>query len=490
MKVKVTTLYCVICSLANILHVYQICDEYLRYDVTTNVQVSVPDEIPFPSITLCVDLIDSLNWSALSNASRRKLLNFLPEPSLSFLVNNPYIILSVLEKLAKEPRDVGRKVIYGSLVKELSVEEIMNVSASLSDMVDSIKVTQLLYNMSQLITLRKKEKVSKGQISFNTNELHSVQFTIDMTYIHLRQKCIVIRPQPELQNIINYDDQISKSGIAFFSLSGQYNQPIRVQILRHGDLSKFEDTYLVIESNRKQRSSFVTHSSTLLEYPYKTNCRDYSKTRIMSRSQCRQQCFKTLVISRFNGIPEESYAFQSDTAYLQTKQKDDELILEDIVEQCNRKCFQRDCQSLVYIESDVGVTLMASPLGDTCSLKDTSESHRNVCKEHKKLEKSYVYILLTEGKPGTKTETQPAIPLVSFLTGLFSTFGFWLGLSVFGSIDFIEVLWNKSMKIDKHNPRKDVVKITRQQQSTWYENWQRIRVNSPVHRLSARRPYQ
>ena len=50
-RVKVTTLFCLICSLGNILHVYQIYDEYLRYDVTTNVQVIVPDEIPFPSIT-------------------------------------------------------------------------------------------------------------------------------------------------------------------------------------------------------------------------------------------------------------------------------------------------------------------------------------------------------------------------------------------------------------------------------------------------------
>ena len=475
MRVKVTTLFCLICSLGNILHVYQICDEYLRFDVTTNVQVSVPNKMTFPSITLCVDLIDSLNWSTISVERRQKLIDFTDKPILSNLVHNPHTILSVMQTVPQDTYDLFRKVVYGNLVKELSVSEIMNVSASLSDMVDSIEVTKLLYNESQLMTLRKEDRVSNGQVSFNTNELHSVQFTIDMTYIHLREKCIVIRPQPELQNTINYDDQISRSGNAFISLGGQYNRPIRIYVLRHGYLNTPTDSWMNVLPNRKVASSFVTHSSTLLEYPYKTNCRDYSKSGMLSRSQCRQQCFRTLSISRFNGILQESYAFPSDLSYLKNASKDNEYLFEDILEQCKQSCFQTDCQSLVYIQSDAGQTRMTSQMGTfgvTCSLNDTSESVRNLCKKEKKLKKSYLYTLLTEGNPGTRTETQPAIPLVSFLTGLFSTFGFWLGLSVFGSANFIQILWSKTRKNKKLKRRtqQDVVRIIRQQQPISHGN--------------------
>ena len=59
-----TTFYHLICSVGNILHVYEICDENLSYDVTTNVFLIVPEDIVFPSIDL--HFMDSWNWSALS----------------------------------------------------------------------------------------------------------------------------------------------------------------------------------------------------------------------------------------------------------------------------------------------------------------------------------------------------------------------------------------------------------------------------------------
>ena len=483
-----TTLFCLICSLGNILHVYQICDEYLRYDVTTNVQVTVPDEIPFPSITLCVDLIDSLKWNAISNKTRRKLIPFTDEATLWRLAHDPHAMLSIMQSVPQETSDLFsidhfKRMVYANLAKELSVSEIINVSASLNDMVDRISITKLLYNESQLMTLRKEDKVSNGQVSFNINESHSVQFTIDMTYIHSREKCIVIRPQSELQNTINYDDQISRSGITLISFGGQCSRPIRVMVLKHGYLNTPTDTRINALPNRKVISSFVTHSSTLLEYPYKTNCRDYSKAGIMSRSQCRQECFRTLSISRFNGIFEESYAFPSDTISLKSAPKDNEYLFEDILEQCKRTCFQRDCQSLVYIQSQTGQTHMTSEMGifrDTCSFNNTKQSQKNLCKKQQRVQKSYLYTLLAEGNPGTSTETQAAIPLISFLTGLFSTFGFWLGLSVFGSANFIQSLWSKTRKNKKLNPRArdDVLRIIQQQQSTSCDNsWKQMKVS-------------
>ena len=497
MKVKATTLYYVMCSLGNILHVYQICDEYLRYDVTTNVQVAVPDEIPFPSITLCVDLIDSLNWTAISNETRRKLLYFLPEPTALYMVRNPDKILSMIKKMPQSSRDLVKTKVYGGLVNELSISEIMNISALLSDMVDTIKISKLLYNESQLVSFRKEEKVNRGKIIFKAKEFHIMKLNSDMTYIHLGEKCIVMRPQPELQSSINYNDQISRSGNILLQLEGQYNRPIRIYALSHGYFKTSLDSRINVEPDRRVKSPFVIHSSSLLEYPYKTNCRDYTKIGILSRNQCRQECFKAIAISHFNRIPEESYAFKSDSIYLQTPRKDNECLFEEIAEQCKQTCFQRECQSLVYIQPDAHESLMTSPYSDACAVNRTSKGNTHslsACEREKQLEKSYLFMLIADVQPGTRTEAQAALSLISFLTGLFSTFGFWLGLSVFGSANFIQILWSKTRRNKKLKPRyqQDVVRIIRRQQSTSHMNssWKQVKVSSPVHRLSTRRTCQ
>ena len=485
MRVKVTTLYCLICSFGNFLHVYQICDEYLRYDVTTNVQVTVPENIVFPSITLCVDLMDSLNWSALSLEARRKLISrHLSESATSILLKNPSLVLPMMQKLTEESHSMLRRLFYNELVNMFTVAQIMNVSAPLHEVIQIFATIKLVYNESQQESLSKENKEMDSLIVLNATEAVQVQFIIDRTYIRLRDKCFTLRLRPGLNKIINYDDLVAKYGLLLFLFESRYNRQMRIYLSSDGHLNTPTDSWLLLSPNQQLSASFLTHESVLLEYPYKSNCRDYTKDQILSRHQCRYDCFKSLIISRFNRISGYTYAYDSDNLHLR-QMVELKLSLEtrsmpvDIVDQCQKICLRKECRSVSHIHFQTGQQRLSSPIGDTCSLNHTTMN--DICRQQKLLQKSLKYLLLVQGKPGTRTETQPAIPLISFMTGLFSTFGFWLGLSVFGSGNFFKILWSHTRKKEKLNPRtqQNVVRIIRQQQPTSHGNssWKQVKVN-------------
>ena len=60
--------------------------------------------------------------------------------------------------------------------------------------------------------------------------------------------------------------------------------------------------------------------------------------------------------------------------------------------------------------------------------------------------------------PFTRTESQPVIPLITFVTEVYSTFGFWLGFSVSDFFHLAKKIWQK-VKIarDKLRSRERLV---------------------------------
>ena len=77
---------------------------------------------------------------------------------------------------------------------------------------------------------------------------------------------------------------------------------------------------------------------------------------------------------------------------------------------CEKQCAQPDCQSILHVVNNIGYS--NSP---------------------------WTEILMRHSmNPVTVTVTQAAVPLISFLTNLCSTFGFWLGLSVMGSVSYFQ----------------------------------------------------
>ena len=419
MSVKRINLFYLTCLLLNIFHVYHICDQYFRYDVTTNIKIGFPEIVEFPSITLCPALVSLLKWEKMSSNLRRSLLQVaLPqltnETLLSRMVSDPFLIdpdinahTTAWNKLAYN--------IYNGLVKEVSVDMIFNLTASFDEVFPIISTSGLIYN-----------SLSSGKLKIQEDRRTSgkFQFTIDSTFIHDRYKCWTLNIRPELNKI------------KFEELRTVYYEPRRflaswytfvktqIQVYLHskGYLINTQDDKSIIWSGYSIRTAFVSHESILLEYPYKTNCRDYTKIGFKSRKHCKEMCFKSKTIQKYNAILEDTHAFQSDNMFFNQSQYPwtDQSIVNFFSGQCGADCEEKDCQSVTYHKEEL-VHSTAQIFTDQLFLP----AHNVI----------------------TFTETQPAIPLVSFLTELFSTFGFWMGLSVTGSLAFVRDTWTKITRL-------------------------------------------
>ena len=91
---------------------------------------------------------------------------------------------------------------------------------------------------------------------------------------------------------------------------------------------------------------------------------------------------------------------------------DDTIVsLHQIMDSCARQCQKRECHSVIHV-----------PKLET--KRPTNGTHN-------------VISIFSSRKPMIRAVTQPAVPLILFWTNLLSTFGFWLGVSVYASFPLI-----------------------------------------------------
>src|SRR5947209_2722072 len=60
--------------MGNLFHLYWVSSKYFRYEVTTNVQVMVPETISSPSMNFCLPFWQLINWSNMSEPKKHFLL--------------------------------------------------------------------------------------------------------------------------------------------------------------------------------------------------------------------------------------------------------------------------------------------------------------------------------------------------------------------------------------------------------------------------------
>ena len=401
----------------NVVHVYHICDQYFFYDVTTNIKIGFPETVEFPSMTLCPTLVSLLKWEKMSTHLRRSLLQVaLPELTnetlLSQMVSDPSLIGPEV-RFHDRPWDKIPYNIYNRLVKEISIGMIFNLTASFEEIFPVISTSGLAYNFLG----SDKQKTQEDRRTSG-----KFQFTIDSTFIHDRYKCWTLNIRPEL-NKIRFEElrAVYYSPKRFLTSWKTYFQTeIQVFIHSRSYLVNTRDDKTIIHNKSGSRviTTFVSHESVLLEYPYKTNCRNYTKIGFTSRKHCKEMCFKSKTIQRYKALLEDTHAFESDNMFFNESQYPwtNQSIVHFFTGQCRTECEENDCQSVAYYKEDA-LFLMT----------------------HNFTEQFFVpaYNVITF------TKTQAAFPLVSFLTELMSTFGFWVGLSVTGSLTFIGKTFSK-----------------------------------------------
>ena len=431
------------------LHIYQICDQYFRYDVTTNVVIGLPDPVQFPSLTLCVNLVESLKWEQMPSELIRRLLNFTEETTFNETVVSEFI------NNRKQIRDQIRRFqnelfyndfrIYNNLVNEKTVAEILNLTETFEEIFGYFSTTGRVYEGMDSENLNKTE--------YRLSNASDFQFSLDMVFIHNYYKCFTINIRPNFKKFSFKELSATLSDTMrcnLMSWISNFGSDVAVKLHAKDYFIGADDVMFSISPLTYVATTFVTHESILLEHPYKTNCRNYTKIGFLSQKHCYEMCFKSKTVDKWKSIIPKSHAFQTDMIPLRDGLSPDESNLRTTFasKACRMECGNRDCQSVTFLvedkemESNVSLVLMRITYGaainpnfldllteEYSQALDTSPG--NLCGQA---------ICPTE-QVVTRIETQASIPLISFLTSAFSTFGIWLGLSVSSLIHFIKESW-------------------------------------------------
>ena len=408
--------------LLNMLHVYQISDEYLKYDVATDVQLVFPEILEKPTVTLCFSLFRAIKWDSLQPNEWNKFS--LPKHLELILRNRTVNPAEYEEAISKQ---------FLQLVVSLHLNYFFNAK-------QIIEMTLSLENtLMSLITITvetipgQEEKKQKTlypyfwapKFASTTDKIKSTTFLMD------QDKCFSLEFVPT-ERYINFKKIHRSRHDGLIDLMLFKNNPVLKEVkvfisdnnheLTHGSFSS-ETISLNSEIPKSTRLSYDTYESRLLKYPFKTNCIEYPND--MTSDKCHHRCLKQAALQKYNIIPLTCNAYENETFkriakefHPKFRKPSSHWLERSIMDQmeiiCDKKCEKRECNSVIHVPR----------------LESQAEADGQV---------NYTLIALHSSKtPVVRTVSQPAIHLVTYLTNLFSTFGFWMGVSVLGTIETLQ----------------------------------------------------
>ena len=395
------------CVLMNISHIYYLCHQYFKYDTTTNVMIAIPDYIHFPETTLCLHLSDVIDWKKNTTKDNWKLL-------IDDEYNNFVKIHLNREVKDQPPNDSSIHQFLPSNLQHIpSIRESFRLTKDVEDVIDH----GLLLSMARILSPITSHDLFSGA---------RVKDFFDVgPFLTYSSKCFQFTLKTNgTQGRIRYQSLLSSTTGSILLLSSLALSPHKrhaLYLILPGESPLTTNTAMTrIKSNSSTSITYDIHKSRLLEHPFSSNCRHYDRDGFFSRSHCRHECIKKRGIRQEGVIDIQSniHIYEDDDSVMgliHSKSKN------KILEFCDEECSQKECYSLEYINRVIESG--ASEDGFTTI--------------------SYI----APNYPVTSTEEQPSILLVSFLTNVFSTFGFWLGVSVLGSLSGIKKV---NVKMSSH----------------------------------------
>ena len=391
----------VFCFLLNILHIYYLCDEYFRFEVTTNVEIAIPDEITVPAFTMCSPLFDAIKWEDLTSDQRKKLFEGLKDfkPPVDFRPSN---IRSL------KPSELVLSQISKNLYDLLNTSSIFNQTRDVWEVINGEKVN--------LFIMKKMALDSLGDLR---------AFKHTLTFLRENFKCFTLELKEQLGKSLNYDDLLTATNgqlwINQFSLNS-YQLPMLLYIHSSDHVITQLHSFKRIEQKSYFAVNFETHTTILLPFPYSSNCKDYSIFGTTSKAHCKEMCMQTRIADKFKVLDAQFHIYASDSYPIRQNLLENEAEGEKIIHHCQRKCWQKDCSSTLF--NLATVVNSRAPLS--------------------------IATIVVSKSPSTRTKAQAAIPFVVFMTNVLSTFGIWLGVSLLGSGREIKRLAKCSQIYDKY----------------------------------------
>ena len=407
------------CLFFNVLQIWYLCDEYFRFEVTTSVRISIPDDIEFPSFTLCLNKVDTINWKKISVNLKKTLLKYKGDESYvksDFDFDDVNVHIHITEEIIASGKDPFQ-ILFNMVHNLKGPKELFNITFDFTELMKHGygRIEDVNINLDHKLERMQDEVVIKDTFMLNKYKCYSVHLpkVNRISFDKLRASALSEMGVIKITQWIIYSILLPLccDGLFYISSRDHFVTPV--------------DTRLLWKVGKQTSAEYQTYEETLMPPPYRTNCRNYKEPGFSSRDHCRHQCLRSELTKRFSRLTKNVKLYENDnTSLLLTgsmwkfiRSHGFDFLNEEFVEAtfqdlCAKQCIQPDCQSILHIFNSIVYN------NNYANKSEILVSHST--------------------NPVTVTLTQAAVPLISFLTNVFSTFGFWLGLSVMGSLSYVK----------------------------------------------------
>ena len=418
------------CLGANIFHIYNLVYEYSKYEVSTDVQYVHPDVIQVPMTVYCFPAWRLIKFLEISKEEQLQLLRREPDESSN---ETTWISHNFDDQTLK-----SRYNLYNKTRNTWESKEILGIMANLrSNSIDEqFRLTadaKAVFTDFEVFVNNFTEgnvTIVKERYYFKSSRFE--QFFEIKQFMRDTLKCFSFQLREEFRELhythvlrqLEYPKTIF--AVQFNLEIAEYALTIALGVTGNDPLSATLYSLEILLYTNGIALTYDAYESKLLEYPYQTDCRNYSKDNFVSRGDCHEKCVKKVSFesaSSLNMMPAyvsleknesnpslklapiytssyEGYLVDNYTAFLKKK-------IQEVLSFCDEKCSQRECESKKFIPK-------------LLSMKE-------------KMHKPYLTFSIPSN-PYIVVVCQPKYAFIEFITALFSTLGFWLGVSVFGSV--------------------------------------------------------
>ena len=403
------------CLCGNVYQITKISSIYFAYPMNTQVSVGYPSLIDPPSQTICFYLLEIFDWP--------KVIKSQPE-ALAILglhdeTNHSRIIAHV------KTLDYYAKLSATSMmIRDLNVSSILSLTIAFEQIFQQVNIFDPL---KQIETLKTKEILKEFKIHYFLRTIH---------------KCFMFQQvNPRIFPVIKINRMFTIPGFLYqIRLRDSTNDRTTNVLLAYSPQGQLPRSgfYRFIKVNTEYKLFSMTYQqyeNQFLPPPFETKCISYSSDTIhKSRADCFDDC---VIRSGFTYDDLEGKVVPG-PLLTQSMASDIPLSPSDFVfkpklwslvakieDQCASDCHRIDCNSVVYVPV----------LQSVMDRKETS------------------FITFSLSVPATNTTFSQKVSFTEYATDLVSTFGFWLGISLFSTLSFLYRVVNKVTHVSLRNKK-------------------------------------
>lgn len=394
-----TLILFLMCLCGNVYQISQISSIYFAYPMNTQVSVRYPNATEPPSQTVCFYLLEVFNWSQVLELNPRALdiLGIHDEKNESNIITH-VMSLGYSAKLSAT----------SMITREMNVSSILSLVIPFDQIFGDIK---LFDPLKQIIIM----KSTDAHQHFNIR-----------TFLRTIYVCFMFEQlNPHIYPNIKINRMFTIPGFLYqIKVKNEANDRTTNALLAYSPSSQLPRSgfYRFIKVNTEFKLFSMTYQqyeNQFLPPPFETSCIKYSgDTDYQSRADCFDDCairsgrtYDALdqrvlpgpLLTREMGhevpLPASDFIFKESLWSLVVK----------IEDQCAKDCSRIDCNTIVHVPVVQSVM----------ERKETS------------------FMTFALAAPATNTTFTQKLSFTEYATDLASTFGFWLGISLFSSMSFL-----------------------------------------------------